>query len=691
MKRAMLVLGLLMLNGATCLQPPSGDTGSGGQTTNQERKAALRTFQSAEEARTYFAEQAIARLNNQYALGSGLACGALAPAGLDWSMDYATGAESRGGPTPTNGDRTDDGDVFSSTNTQESGVDESDVVKNDGNHFFLLKDNTLRIVKANPADDLQQVAKVDLPASADSLYRYGKKLVALSQTWGFWGYIEPVFIDGVGRTGVADAMPPGEGSINQTIVTILDVTDPAAPVTRATLKFDGNLVSSRMIGGKLHLVMTATPKLPDNPTPEAIRAQPLDAWLPDYAVTRSDGSTQSGKALGWQDFYYPANPDGYGITLVITVDVDKPDGEFQPVAISANAGTIYASASALYVTDTRYDYAWNYREDTVIHKFDLTGEAARYAASGLVPGRLLNQYSLGEKDGYLRLASSISNYSGPIVVPLAEGGTGVSVGQPSQGSVVNGHAVYVLHESADTAGKLDIVGRLEGIEPDEDLFSARFIGNRGFIVTFKNVDPLFTIDLSVPENPVLVGKLVIPGYSDYIHPLGEDYLLTIGKDASADMGNWAWYQGVQLTVFNVKDLKNPKIDSDKHKVILGTRGTNSEANSNPKAFNYFKDAAALAIPIDLYEGPTTGPEYGIHTFTGLYVFHVTGEDGFEFLGRIPTVAVTPNPYYGYYGGDWPAYTRGIFVNDAVYAVTDDVVKSAPLASPSTLIDSLTLP
>jgi len=704
----------------------------------------LKPFQSAEEMRTFFADQAVARIAASSSYGGEFG---LFPSPV--ADTTATGAMPSAPEASDSTSEAGNGDRFSTTNIQEAGVDESDKVKNDRQYLYLLKDNSVRIVQAVPPEGLRQVASVPLPETADSLYLRGDKLIALSHSWGYWGYPGDVWVmSSVGRAapmrlaeatgeagstegaapddtttsppsviapapGADDRVPlppePGVNRVNQTSVTVIDIRDRSAPVTLVTLKFDGDLASSRLIGSKLHLVLTTTPPLPADPTPESIREQPVEAWLPDYEIVASDGTTRTGKTLTWQDAWYPANPDGYGITMVITVDVDNPAGEFKSVAITADAGTIYASTSALYVTDTDYDYsAMSSREDTAVHKFDLTGEAARYVASGLVPGRLLNQYSLGEKDGYLRMASTVQsfNFSGPIIMPMpAVGGSGGSassgsstvstgvvtgIAQATTRQSQNGNAVYVLHEGA-TAGRLEIVGRLEGIAPGEQLYSARFVGDRGFLVTFKKIDPLFTIDLSDPTNPRLAGQLKVPGYSDYIHIMDDTHLLTIGKDASdaEGMGDFAWYQGVQLSIFDVSDFASPSL---LHKEIIGTRGTNSEANSNPKAFNYLKEADALAIPIDLYEGQTTGPEYGQHTFTGLYVYNVTVSDGFKLLGRISTQDVSSSPWgdvRAWYGYD--QYTRGVFIGDNVYAVTDSVVKSAPLATPSSVTATLTLP
>jgi hypothetical protein len=200
------------------------------------------------------------------------------------------------------------------------------------------------------------------------------------------------------------------------------------------------------------------------------------------------------------------------------------------------------------------------------------------------------------------------------------------------------------------------------------------------------VDPLFTLDLADPCNPKVVGKLKVPGYSNYIHILDENHLLTIGKDAD-DVGDFAWYQGVQLSIFDVTNFAEPNL---MHHEIIGSRGTNSEALNNHKAFNFFAPKALLAVPIDLYEGATGGPTYGTWTFSGLFVYRVTVEEGFQPLGRISTrleSATEPSRFY-YYSSNW---TRGVFIDDNVYAVTDELIRSAAVSDPNAVIDTLILP
>jgi uncharacterized secreted protein with C-terminal beta-propeller domain len=262
--------------------------------------------------------------------------------------------------------------------------------------------------------------------------------------------------------------------------------------------------------------------------------------------------------------------------------------------------------------------------------------------TGEVPGQILNQFSLGEYEDVLRIATNSGTWGA--------------------GSLNNVYCLKVI------GSRLEIIGKLEGLAPGEDIYSALFIGTRGFLVTFVKIDPLFTIDLSDPYNPIALGELKVPGYSDYIHPMDENHLITIGKDAIMDNG-FAWYQGLQLSIFDVSDFENPLL---LYKELIGDRGTSSEAEYNHKAFTFWAEENLLAIPVDLYEHealPVNPYDWGTYKFSGLYVYRVTVENGFEYLGRINTDIST------YYYNDW---LRGLFINNDVYAVNNEAVQSADI-------------
>jgi len=564
---------------------------------------------------------------------------------------------------------------FSGTNVQEAGVDESDTVKTDGNFLYIAATKKIVIVKAIPPDEMSVVNTIAVDGWVDEIYLFNHFLAVLFLPSGNsgnpWYATMPV-------GGTAIGMPYWNPVNIQTGLLLVDVSNPSDPQIIKTIKTDGRMVSSRLTDGKLHIIQQFLPDLPPlqltydgteqnrlhviQANRQALDSLTLDDFLPSYTLTDSQGSQiESGRLVSSWNFYRPTEPGGGSIVTVTTFNLNEPDQIRQSVGIVADAHIIYASTQSLYVCATLWGETvssgnnYTARTQTAVHKLDISGVTVTSAGSGHIPGKILNQFSLGEYEGILRVATTTGTESW-------WGGNGEQSTN-----------VYCL-QTIDN--QLKIIGSLEGLAPGEFLYSARFIGPRGFLVTFVKVDPLFTIDLSDPSDPKLAGELKVPGYSDYIHPLGEKYLLTIGKDTMEQFGT-AWYQGIQLSIFDVSDFSDPKL---LHKELIGDRGTDSEALYHHKAFTFWDENGLLAIPIDLYEHsqePEYASKYGSYTFSGLYVYKATASMGFEYLGRI----ATSNSY------DW---TRGVFINNSIYAVKPEAVASANIDDIESSIHILSL-
>ncbi len=664
--RAWALLALTVLTvaglGAICVGPQHGGVNG----PRDASSAALKKFTSQEELRSYMSSQAKAQYRQDYTGTGGLFgwMGGMAP-----MADMATGnAEETAGDSQT----------YSTTNVQEAGVDESDIIKNDGEYIYMLTNDVIHVIKAATPEE---IATIEVDQGGNSMYLRDGQLIAISTSgWLMYGYPGmPMMPGGVGdmeagavlesastttakvsaRMRVSMVGPWFDGA--QTTVAVIDVTDPANPVVDKTFRFEGSLASSRLIDGKLHLVLTTTPRLPTDLSEATIDGMTADEWLPDVQVQSSGGEVATSKAVTWSNCLYPVDPNGYAMTSLTTLDRDNLDAELATTALTANNETVYASTAALYLTDTQYSYdTFTSRSDTMIHKLAFTDSGTEYIASGLVPGRPLSQYSLGENDDYLRIATSNEEFR--------MGGEDLSSG------------VYVLGVNDD---KLDIVGSIKNIAPGERIYAARFLGDRGFLVTYRQVDPLFAMDLSDPAKPAIVGELKVPGYSEHIQLLDANHLLTIGHDTVSANG-WDWVQGVLLTIFDISDMSKPQIlevNGEPARVSIGDRGTYSEATGNPKAFNYYPAKNALAFPIDLYESAGEYDWYGMHEFNGLYVYRVTVENGFEYLGRIASSEGQTNDscFQSYYGP-----TRGVFIGNNIYSVTDHDVQAASLDDVGTI-------
>jgi len=233
-----------------------------------------------------------------------------------------------------------------------------------------------------------------------------------------------------------------------------------------------------------------------------------------------------------------------------------------------------------------------------------------------------------------------------------------------------------------------IVGKLNDIAPGERIYSARFMGKRGYLVTFKKVDPFFVIDLSKPRFPRVLGELKIPGYSNYLHPYDENHIIGIGKDTvEAEEGDFAWYQGVKLSLFDVRNVQKPR---ELDKFIIGDRGTDSDALNDPHAFLFSKEKHLLVIPVRLAEideskYPNGAPAntHGEYIWSGAYVFDISTSGGFKLKGRITHLdAIEQNEqeieryYYSRFYSN--KIKRSFYIDETLYTLSDNLIKANDL-------------
>ena len=448
----------------------------------------------------------------------------------------------------------------------------------------------------------------------------------------------------------------------------------------------------------------------------AVDASQLSDWMP-YTFTKNGGAVAV-SSVACEDFYVPTTGSTEsGLTEVASIDLANPGALARESAILGRAETVYGSADTLYLAAqawveppyTWYDdtattgssggsgstgsgtvepapppptsgnigtktlrprttptpstqppavIAWA-TSKTHIHKFDFTADAGfpNYVASGTVAGNIKDQFSLDDKDGYLRVATSESrmylDQDGKYLEPTFPGSTS---GPQDRPQIVN--HVFTMGVSG---GWLDLTGDVGELAPNEQIYSVRFIGGRGYVVTFRRTDPLFVIDLTNPTAPSKLAELTIPGFSEYMHPLDATHLLTIGRAASTT----GQTQGLQLQIFDVTDGTNPILA---HKFTYSnTQYGTSEAEGNHKAFTYFAEQGTLAFPYYAY-APNDGTGGGMHS--SLELFHVDAGTGFAKLGSIDHTSLVASNPYGYCGGYYgPEVRRGVFLDNFVYSIS----------------------
>ncbi|PIZ76009.1 hypothetical protein COY05_02760 [Candidatus Peregrinibacteria bacterium CG_4_10_14_0_2_um_filter_38_24] len=502
----------------------------------------------------------------------------------------------------------------SQTNVQVEGVDEADIVKNDGQYVYTLKGNTVRIVNAYPPSSMKELTKVtvsDANFYPSEMYVDDDRLVIVGTS-----YNGNVFLEGKsGGTFISDTITLS-GSLTK--VYVFDITDKTKVKQIRELSFEGNYNSSRKIGNNVYLVANQYMYyLPwgyfENAKNEGV--------VPYYADSK-DGKISP--VTGCSDVYYVPGHTSMNYAIVAGIPVDDATKSVSKQVIMGSSSNIYASTDNLYLAEPRYSsYGWWLDgvsdEETYLYKFSLSGSTVKYQGSGTVPGTILNQFSMDESGDYFRIATTKGDMW--------------SENNKSQNNV------YVLDSG------MSVVGALTGLAKGERIYSTRFVGNRLYMVTFKNTDPLFVIGLDDPKSPRILGKLKIPGYSDYLHPYDENHIIGFGKeavDAEGGMGwmgdNFAWYQGMKVAMFDVSDTEHP---TEMFKTTIGDRGTTSPLLYDHKALLFDKAKGILAFPVSLYEIPqsmkndsSTSPStYGNETYQGVYVYNIS-LDGISLQGRI---------------------------------------------------------
>jgi uncharacterized secreted protein with C-terminal beta-propeller domain len=522
---------------------------------------------------------------------------------------------------------------YSTTNIQVWGVDEADIVKTDGKYIYVVSKNRVVIVDAYPAENAKVLSEIEASGQPTELFVNRDKLVILG-----WAFVE-----------------------------VYDVSDRERPVRTRDVSFNGYYFDSRMIGDYVYIVVNSP----------AIYYENEKINLPYIS---SNGNTKTVPAT--EIYYFDNIPDySYEFTTIIAINTQKDEEEITSETFLIGATrNIFVSSNNIYITYTNNWYTprplatrsivgnWG-MEKTVIHKISIAGGAIEYKSQGEIPGHVLNQFSMDEYQGYFRIATTTREvWDARIwIQPIFS----VDRGGPR-------NHVYVLDED------LNIVGRLEGLAPGERIYSARFMGSRAYLVTFKKIDPLFVIDLRDPRDPKVLGELKIPGYSDYLHPYDENHIIGVGKD-TVDMGSFAWYQGVKMALFDVSDPENPREIS---KYMIGDRGTDSYALSDHKAFLFSRSKNLLVIPILLaeideerYPGGVPPNAFGEYIWQGAYVFNVSIDNGFVLKGRITHLENDAWTQGGY--TKWSSYTssnynyhvkRSLYIDNALYTISDGLVK-----------------
>jgi uncharacterized secreted protein with C-terminal beta-propeller domain len=680
-----------------------------GQPSAPSPENKIQKFGSVEELRAFLEEN---RNAEQGGMGGG---GEMAV-----MRDFGTNLKTEALPAAASAEKPD----YSKTNVQVEGVDEADIVKTDGKYIYAVSGNNLFIISASPAESSSILAKIEFKSTPTDIYINGNSLVV-------YGYNNQIY-DATWYKKFKRQSP-------YTFFKVFDVADHKNPRQRRDLDFEGNVTASRMIGDFVYLI-TNYYSYGFDPIP--------------YPRVLQNGEMASRAVPDM--FYFDLPYDSFNFVSVSAINIKEySSGVKSSAYLLPQAQNVYVSEKSIYLTYTRYvseeeltaevmkevlypklsakektrisaiENSPNYvlskseklrkisqlmqmyltflppaeqdtlqetvekklkekykdlskeLEKTVVHKIAINNANLDYKNYGEVTGSVLNQFSMDESTaGDFRIATTKNRTWSQF--------------EENVNSNKSYNNLYVLDSGMNT------VGRLEDLAFDERIYSVRFMGERAYLVTFKQTDPLFVIDLKNPRNPQVLGKLKVPGFSQYLHPYDENTLIGFGKETSETESGAAMTEGLKLSLFDVSDVNNLReID----KVVIGERSANSVALYDHKAFLFSKDKNLLVIPVEVQEEKATAfpcTELGscggftASYFRGAVVYEIT-KNGFKLKGQInhaDNAEVSSGDWWGYGSYD-TTVKRSLYIGDVLYTLSDKYVKANKI-SDLTLVKNLEL-
>jgi len=606
----------------------------------------LSRFESCAALRSHVAESTLEMLvQNSYAYDVALAT-------------EDGGGEESGGPNSVSG-----------TNVQEASVDEPDMVKTDGRHIYTINNNTISVVKSWPISDTKEIAEIAVEGNPSSLFLHEDRLIVFSHEW--------------------DRVWPGHEGIRygtgETRITVIDVHEPSRPEILRSTAVQGAMIDARMVGTQMVLSTKHYPAIPDDIWEDAWRIMDdEDLWQAGYGSTpveqenirdelrsrlrpmvqeaitavptsglllsvEEDGDVST--ASGCTSVYHGDETSNPEMVSMVHIDMGKSGagGKIQATTVMAGGAIMYASQDHIYIAQGSFNWWWGWGDvdrTTRIHRFDLRDMGTAYTSTGEVPGWLHNQFSMSEYEGRLRVATTDMDWWW---------------GTNTDGRD-EGNNVYILEQGQ---GQMHIIGSLEGLAPGEQIYAARFQGDKAFLVTFRQIDPLFTLDLSDPTRPKAVGELKIPGYSAYLQTRGPGRLIGVGMDGT-DEGELT---GVSVSLFDVSDFAEPtQVD----RVTVESEWGSSEALWDHHAITVHENW--LTVP---YWGYEEDGDDGSWDYTqGLLVVDIR-KNSLTELARITHQDLVQEAV----GQPWEApIRRAIVMDDYLFSVSDYGIKVSNLAT-----------
>lgn len=533
---------------------------------------------------------------------------------------------------------------YSTTNIQVENVDEADITKTDGDYIYSLSENNVIITDVRIPEDIKMASKISSYGSApEDLILYQNKLVVISASTSSSSYRR------------------------NTVVEVFDITNKEKPVKVKSYTLYEPYYTSRCIDNNLYVISSGNLRKEDN----------------KIARYYTEGSVQ--KEIALDKIKYLKDIKTNKQTLISNIDLDNIDADVNVNSYLIDISNCYVSENGIYLLNEDYNYdsdippistlfsfagafgPFLYEEynnsstsssyKTEIYKFDILDDGSiKYASKAKVNGQTINQYSLDEYNGNLRVALYDNNGSRVVVFD----------------------------------NKLNKIGESANVAKGEKMYSSRFIGDKLYFVTFKNMDPLFVVDLSEPTSPKVLGELKIPGYSTYLHPYDENHLIGIGMQTEENIrrdsfgkviSSGARITGMKMALFDISNVSNPIEISN---IIIGDSRTTSAILTNPKALLFSKEKELIAIPVNNYSDDfeisySDSTSSVISSYTnnnksylseGYLVYKINLENGFNLKGLI----THDNAKTSYYYNTNSRLLRGLYIDDNLFTVSETAVK-----------------
>jgi len=688
-----LTSGLLLTGCSTTIENPNQRVNNNNFNQEKLTEGKIKKFQNLEELKQF--------LKNNQAGDKILYDGKMRTMEMGEAMPMMTkNAESE------SLDGSNKSDDYSRTNVQIEGVDEADIIKTDGEYIYAVSENDLFIIKANPAENAEILSKIEFESRPQDIYINGDYLA-------IFGYDNQIH--------KMEEYSRFKRQNTYTFFKIFNINDRKNPKQIRDLDFEGNYSNSRMIGDYVYFTT-------NNYHYNYFDKEPILPRILEDGQTISSKCGTSDKCILPEIYYFDIPYDSYNFTNISAINIKNPEQEIktETYLMSGNQN-MYVSQNNIYITYTKYISEYeiemevmqeiilpklnqedqdkikkiqntenyilskyekrnkiaqileNYGsslndqeqknleqeiknkikekyenladelEKTIIHKITINKGDLEYKTFGQVVGKVLNQFSMDEEGEYFRIATTRSRHWSRF----------------DEEETKSYNNLYILDKD------LKQVGALEGLAKDERIYSVRFMQNRAYMVTFKQTDPLFVIDLENPKNPKVLGELKIPGFSNYLHPYNENLLIGLGQDTAENEWGGVENKGVKLSLFNVADVKNPQeVDT----YILGDKGSNSIAQHDHKAFLFSKDKNLLVIPVAIREA-TDSRAWGSVSFRGAAVFNVN-ENGFDLRGKISHSDGNNDQEdnwggYNYYN---TTVKRSLYIDNILYTFSNDFLK-----------------